>query len=55
MQILLHGAVRSRSVYARIRKAQADEIIRILELPKLPIPEGLKQEILFDLKHLSVI
>lgn len=55
MQILLHGAVRSRSVYARIRRAQADEIIRILELPTLPIPEGLKREILFDLKHLSVI
>ena len=55
MQMFLHSAVRHRSVYARIKRSQADEIIRILEFAKPVIPEGLKKEILFDLAHITVV
>lgn len=55
MQMLIRQAVRFRSVYARISKKQADEIVRILELPGSALPDGLKKEIRFDLAHITVV
>ena len=54
-QMMIHRAVRFRSVYGRITGKQADEIVRILELPGLSVPDGLKKEIRFDLAHIRLI
>lgn len=55
MQTLIRRAVCFRSVYARITRKQADEIVRILEQQESVLPEGLKKEIRFDLAHITVV
>lgn len=54
-QMLIHRTLGTRSVYARITKAQADFILRVLKEREAIIPDGMKKEIIFDLEHITVV
>lgn len=51
---MVRGAIRFRSVYAGITGEQADFITKTMERPELGIPEEIKKEILFDLRHIAI-